>query len=229
LASVNFDVIEVCSGTSAEIIKKSLIEEYKIPENKISTVFVEQSDAARENAMFMMSETVYKNGVAGNVAELGVYRGKFAKEINRYFSDRRLYLFDTFEGFPERDVNFDDEKGFSHHKASYLKVTAPEDVMGVMPNPERCVIKKGYFPESLQGLEDIFCFVSLDPDLYKPILEGLRYFYPRLEKGGFIMVHDYFNPFFSGVAGAVKDFEAETGLTLPKIPIGDLMSIAITK
>lgn len=49
-----------------------------------------------------------------------------------------------------------------------------------MPNKEKVVIKKGYFPESIQNDENLknekFCFVSLDPDLYKPILEGLEFF-----------------------------------------------------
>ena len=38
-------------------------------------------------------------GVPGAAAELGVYRGSFARCINTLLPERRLYLFDTFEGF----------------------------------------------------------------------------------------------------------------------------------
>jgi hypothetical protein len=43
-------------------------------------------------------------GVAGAVAELGVGVGTFAVMINRYFADRRIYLFDTYVGFDASDL-----------------------------------------------------------------------------------------------------------------------------
>jgi len=42
-----------------------------------------------------------------------VYKGDFARLINEALPDRKLYLFDTFEGFDDRDVIVDKEKGFS--------------------------------------------------------------------------------------------------------------------
>ena len=47
------------------------------------------------------------------MAELGVYRGEFAKEINKVFPDRTLYLFDTFEGFAEQDCDTEVKKGYA--------------------------------------------------------------------------------------------------------------------
>ncbi len=47
---------------------------------------------------------ICKRGLEGVVAEAGVYKGDFAKEMNRVFFDRKIYLFDTFEGFPETDI-----------------------------------------------------------------------------------------------------------------------------
>jgi O-methyltransferase len=37
----------------------------------------------------------------------------------------------------------------------------------------------------------MFAFVHLDADLYDPIMAGLQFFYPRVAKGGIIVVHDY--------------------------------------
>ena len=44
-----------------------------------------------------------------------------------------------------------------------------------------------------------------------------------------MLIHDYFNPGYKGVAEAVKDYEKEIGRSLYKLPIGDHCSIAIVK
>lgn len=43
----------------------------------------------------------------GSVAECGVLYGETAMFINKYWSDRTLHLFDTFEGFPDNDIEYD--------------------------------------------------------------------------------------------------------------------------
>lgn len=154
----------------------------------------------------------------GSVAEVGVYKGEFAKFINKAFPDKKLYLFDTFEGFNEKDVHVEVSKNFSSGNQDFSN-TSINEVLGKMSHKESCIIKKGYFPDSLDGLEDKFCFVSLDPDLYKPILDGLEYFYPRLEKGGYIFVHDYNNDFYSGSKQAVREFCEK--YNVPYVPITD--------
>ena len=98
-----------------------------------------------------------------------------------------------------------------------------------LPHKNMCIFKKGYFPESLEDLEDTFAFVNLDMDLYHPTLEGLRYFYPRISTGGVILVHDYFTEIFPNIEKAVDDYERELGVKLHKMPIGDDISIAIVK
>jgi DNA-binding PadR family transcriptional regulator len=56
-----------------------------------------------------------------------------------------------------------------------------------MPHPDSITVKPGFFPESLEGLEERFCLVSLDVDFYQTTLDGLHYFWSRLEKGGYIL------------------------------------------
>jgi hypothetical protein len=99
-------------------------------------------------------------------------------------------------------------------------------VLGKLPHPENAVIKKGYFPETAAGLEDTFCFVNLDFDLYMPILAGLEYFFPRMVSGGIILVHDYFSEIYKGAKRAVNDFEKEHE-AVKLFPIGDGISIGI--
>lgn len=99
-----------------------------------------------------------------------------------------------------------------------------------MSRPQNCVIKKGWFPQSALGVEDEFCFVNLDADLYEPILAGLRFFYPKMLRGGVILIHEYFSNGYVGVREAVSEFFAEFSLQIwQKIPIGDNLSIAVIK
>jgi O-methyltransferase len=91
------------------------------------------------------------------------------------------------------------------------------------------VVCQGFFPETATGIEDQFALVSMDADLYKPMLAGLEYFYPRLSPGGFLMLHDYNHPKFLGVKQAVADFEKAHG-KVAKLPIADKNgSLLITK
>jgi hypothetical protein len=61
-------------------------------------------DYVRYSSLELVAREIYENKISGNVAELGVYQGGFAQYINQIFPDRKLYLFDTFEGFNESDV-----------------------------------------------------------------------------------------------------------------------------
>jgi O-methyltransferase len=76
--------------------------------------------------------------------------------------------------------------------------TSVDLVMKKMAHPAKVRIVQGYFPESLQDLDDTFAFVSLDVDLYQPISAGLEWFYDRLSRGGYIFVHDYNNRRYRG-------------------------------
>lgn len=183
----------------------------------------------RSRVLFLerAAELIYQENIEGAAAELGVYKGAFSKEINRLFPDRKLYLFDTFEGFLDADVK--EEQKESMIRADYLRETSAEMVLEIMPNRSNCEIHKGYFPETSAGVNDIFSFVSLDTDLYKPTLEGLRFFYPRMAAGGMIAIHDYFSEAYPNVKTAVADFHKETGGRIHMSPMGDDLSIVIVK
>lgn len=153
--------------------------------------------------------------VPGAAAELGVYKGFFARCINQLLPERKLYLFDSFEGFaPEACAS----EAFQAAHAN----TAAEKVLAIMPHPEQITVKAGFFPESLDGLEERFCLVSLDVDFEQATLEGLRYFWPRLESGGYLMLHDWGSPKLPGVARALAQYETELGRKIPALPLCDV-------
>ncbi len=166
----------------------------------------------RISTLELAADEIYTNKVEGVVAELGVYKGEFSKYINSLFPDRHLYLFDTFEGFDEKDVAFDNVNRFSTGTQNFSD-TSIQTVLAKMKFQEQCIVKKGRFPDSLDGLEERFCFVSLDADLYQPIYDGLVYFYPRLNNGGYIFVHDYNNHEYEGAKAAVRKFCKENNIS----------------
>ena len=157
------------------------------------------------------------DGIPGAVAELGVYRGGFARCINALLPDRTLYLFDTFKGFDAAEA-----KGEAAGFVQAHRNTGIEKVMRLMPHPEKVIIRQGLFPASLGGLEDRFALVSLDVDLEESTLAGLRWFYPRLNPGGFLMLHDYNSPRLPGVKRALRRYEAERGQRIPAVPLCDV-------
>jgi O-methyltransferase len=210
-----------------------LVNNYGINPKIIDTSFFELRNKikhARITALKNVAKLIYGNNVVGSTAELGVYKGDFAKHINEIFYDRQLYLFDTFEGFSDEDIKKEKEIGTNEIDYDDLRnfgETSVELVMGKMKNPKNCIIRKGYFPKTVEGLEEKYAFVSLDADLYRPMLEGLKYFYPRLVKGGYIFVHDFFTCTFTGTEKAVMEYKNESGMEIA--PMGDDCSIIITK
>lgn len=184
----------------------------------------DNTDYVRKATFALVAQMLKKRNVSGDCAEVGVFQGAFARLINEEFPERKLYLFDTFEGFDSRDLTntreFDMTVSSCSNLFSGVVDTSVQYVLNNMPAPEKCIICKGYFPETTDGLqEDLkFSFVSLDADLYNPIYAGLKYFYSRMNSGGVIMVHDYGSPWL-GVSRAVDEF-AEQNNIFP-IPIPD--------
>lgn len=174
----------------------------------------------RLSASRLLAKEIYERSVPGAVAELGVYKGEFAAELNRLFPDRELYLFDTFEGFDESEATNDTFSGFSRSKAGDFGDTDVTSVLARMPYAENVHIYKGRFPETMPEDLPELCFVSLDPDLYEPTKAGLEHFWPKLNRGGVIVVHDYNSTQFSGVKKAVREFCERENLF--PIPLPDL-------
>lgn len=148
------------------------------------------SNEPRIASLELAAREIYSKDIDGAVAEAGVYRGDFAVYINRFFKDRRLYLFDTFEGFSIRDIKVERDNNYTLMNTGDYGNTSENLVLNRMPYPKNVVIRKGYFPDTTEGIKEQFCFVNLDMDLYRPIKAGLEYFYPRLCKGGYIFIHD---------------------------------------
>ena len=155
--------------------------------------------------------------VPGAAAELGVYRGGFARWINALLPERPLYLFDSFAGFaPEESA------GCGAGLVEAHRNTAVRPVLDRLPHPERALVRPGLFPETAEGLEaERFALVSLDVDLEESTFAGLCFFLPRLSPGGYLLLHDYNNPALPGVRRALERYEDAQG-RVPAVPLCDV-------
>jgi len=170
------------------------------------------------------AEMIRERNIEGDCCELGVFRGEFAAEISRCLPERKLYLFDTFEGFAKEDL---DKETVKPGICPDFSDTSVETVLSVLPHPENAVIVKGRFPDSLENTElpEKLCFVSLDADLYEPTIQGLNIFWQRLSDGGMILINDCDSLQFPSVSRAVGEFCRDRGLYV--IPLNDLHGSAI--
>ncbi len=183
---------------------------------------------ARAGVMRLLAEQIREEGIPGDIAELGVFRGEFAALISRAFPERTFHLFDTFEGFPENDAALEREKFRSRVRAGDFSDTAQEQAAQRLPFPERAVFHKGYFPDTFAGCEACtFAFVSVDADLYAPTAAALPLFYDRLAPGGVLLIHDVNSTQFAGAGTAVREFCRERGI-LP-MPVCDLHGSAVIR
>ena len=213
------DACGVARELLGEALLKRLVPKQRMvatPEQLVEHLLPEQ-DLSNDYVRLATLELLCRRlaHVPGAAAELGVYRGFFSRCINRLLPERRLYLFDSFAGFSAGD-------GAAESFQAAHQNTTPEKVLAILPHPEVAVVKPGFFPDSLEGLEERFCLVSLDVDFYDTTLEGLRYFWPRLQSGGYLLLHDWGSPSLPGVARALADYEQELGSRIAAVPLCDV-------
>ncbi len=158
----------------------------------------------------------------GSLAEVGVYQGGSAKLICETKDDRELYLFDTFTGLPE--VSEDDTHfGEKHWYENEFSNTSEESIRKLLSKYKNVHVIKGRFPESGKDIVDKkFCFVHLDVDLYKSTIESLRFFFPKMVKGGIILIHDFHS---DGIQKAIHEFRNEIDIHLIELTGSQAMII----
>lgn len=175
--------------------------------------FESHPDFARIWAMVLNLKNVLSKS-PGSVAELGVYQGQSSALLGFYAEKfgRRMYLADTFQGFSEDQ--FENEEDRHEGKRNAFKDVTLESAKRIVGDyaGNRWIV--GTFPESItdEMRDDSFAFVSIDCDIYEPIAEGLKFFWPRMVAGGVIFVHDYSSGYWPGAKRAVDEFCAACGV-----------------
>ena len=162
-------------------------------------------DAMRFMALILNIGQLQQECIPGDLAELGVWKGNSAAILAHFasLSGRRLFLFDTFEGFDRRDlagVDLSQNRDFSDTSIDLVRET--------VGHPEVTTYLKGFFPDTItdEVRERQYAMVHIDCDLYLPMKAALAFFYPRMPCGGMLILHDYSSGTWEGATRAIDEF-----------------------
>lgn len=157
--------------------------------------------------------------IAGDVLEIGVYRGgtamllRQALERESVTGSKTLRLFDTFAGMPETD------RAHDLHRAGDFSDTSVEAVRGRVGTTAYVEYYPGTIPYTFAAVpEKPIAFVHVDVDIYRSVLDACAFIYPRLVAGGIVVFDDYGFPSCPGARRAVDEFfgdKRELPLVLP--------------
>ncbi len=182
----------------------------------------------RGYALFKGIEYLIGNGIEGDMVECGVYRGGscmlMALSVIELSAERpQIHLFDTFTGMPEPDEN-DVIAWNGVPAASRIRearnsgnddfcrwLATEEEVLSNLRTTgypmDRFRIVKGDVAETLRGgLPERISFLRLDTDWYASTAYELERLFPRLVRGGILLIDDYGH--FRGARKAVDEYFA---------------------
>lgn len=178
-------------------------------------------------------EYIVSNNIPGDIVECGVWRGgnimAMAKILNNYKDySRNIYLYDTFEGMSEPSENdFISETG---EKAdSLLQNSSKEDNLSVwcyagLEDVKNNVAKtnypiekfkfiKGRVEETIPGhTPEQISLLRLDTDWYESTKHELIHLFPKLIKGGVLIIDDYGH--WEGAKLAVDEYIKENDIQI---------------
>lgn len=173
--------------------------------------FIEQAFSNKSNTSLLgyklnfveyMAGVVLNNNILGDIAECGVYKGGSARLLATIFPNKKIYLFDSFEGMLEND-----ELKSGHHIKGHFNDTSLESVKQYLSDKNNCLYFSGWIPESTNFLSnEIFSLVHIDLDLYQSTKSAIEIFWPRLSIGGIMIFDDIDWPPCPGVNLAIQEF-----------------------
>ena len=160
-------------------------------------------------------------GLPGLMAECGCFRGASAYFMASAAPDTPLLLFDSFEGLSEPRL---EDRKVEEHKRVWNRgaLAASEQVVReTLRDFPQVRYLKGWIPKRFAEVGgEVFKIVHIDVDLYEPTLESLRFFYPRLVRGGVIVLDDCGFTLCPGAFRAVSEYMADKPEYVLHVPTG---------
>jgi O-methyltransferase len=183
-------------------------------------------------------------GVAGDVVECGVWRGGSAMMAALALAaggdcDRRLWLYDTFEGMPAPSAQdtpsweADPHREWARNQRDGINEWCYSPIEEVRANMVSAGISADRL-EFIQGkvedtipvhVPDCIALLRLDTDWYESTRHELVHLFPRLVSGGVLILDDYGH--WPGVRKAVDEYVAEhdVHLLLQRIDYAGRMAV----
>ena len=172
-------------------------------------------------------EYVCANKIPGSIVECGVWRGGSMMTValtlmRAGLTDRDLFLFDTFQGMTQpSDADGEWEKQMwsknqtaTHNKWAFSPIDEVKGNMGGTGYPpDRIHYVVGKVEETIpDSAPESISILRLDTDWYESTKHELIHLYPRMSRGGVLIIDDY--GAFQGARKAVDEFVQENGLCL---------------
>ena len=148
-------------------------------------------------------------GVSGDYVELGCYKGDTSLLLAEILknSDKKLWIYDSFEGLPEKNSVDESVLGENFKKGELLVTKREVKERFLRANLPVPVIKKAWFSELTKvDLPEQIAFAFLDGDFYESIRDSIKLVAPKMSDSGVVIVHDYNNPALPGVKKAVDEW-----------------------
>jgi hypothetical protein len=144
--------------------------------------------------------------VPGDFAECGVYKGANATLLCSVAqqSGREVHLFDSYEGLSSPGS----EDGIHWTKGD---LSASEELVLQNLKQFSCFKTfKGWIPDAFPSVSDKrYAFLHVDVDLEQPTYDTIAFFYPRMNKGGIIILDDHGYDTCPGARKAALEYMAD--------------------
>jgi O-methyltransferase len=178
-------------------------------------------------------EYIVRRGIPGDFVECGVWRGgssmAMALTLLRLgVHDRRLWLYDTFGSMPPAGEHDRDYAGRVMTGNALAGINNSSNISGLtLPEVRQAISSTGYPAEYVSFVEGLvedtlprsrperIAVLRLDTDWYQSTRCELIHLYPRLERGGVLIVDDYGH--FAGARKAVDEYFAENPILLNRM------------
>jgi O-methyltransferase len=155
----------------------------------------------------------YVNSLNGDVAECGVWRGGMSAGIAELLGKNRQYfLFDSFEGLPQaKEIDGPEAihwqnnlSGDFYYDNCKAEISFAQTAMSMTGSKYKLI--QGWFNETMPQFDNTnsIALLRLDGDWYESIQCSLKYLFPKVVKGGVIIIDDYFS--WDGCSRAVHDY-----------------------
>lgn len=191
------------------------------------------SDQVSKNEVaIVLSELdrVIEQGIAGDVVELGCYKGTTSLFMARLLvltkSTKKLWLYDSFQGLPAKTEP--DQAGLgAEFVVGALAATKSEVLRNFAhANLPRPIIHKAWFSDlTTTDMPQSIAFAYFDGDYYSSIVDSFRLCTDLLSPGAIIVIDDYSNSHLPGVALAVNQWMANNRSAIARFTVQDSLAI----
>jgi hypothetical protein len=157
-------------------------------------------ESGKLQSLLNLSDEINSNDTEGCIIEVGVYTGGSAKLLALANQKRMVYLFDTFQGIPYTSGPLD-----KHQKGDFSATeTVVRSYLSDCQNVRFCT---GIFPQTWPKQEiGKIALAHCDVDMQRSAEDFIKFVYPNLAVGGFMVFDDYNAPGCEGVKYAVDEF-----------------------